>query len=597
MASAEKCAAVDGGDKTGAKTESSVKLNKALSCPGAGAKPIFETSSQPRPKRGATISPSSSRTSGNISGIQIYGSRYCNSFATGDSARALRRLETFPEESLSPNESRSPQAVPAQQTSGQGCKLQAYGGVVSPRRRAATAREASTREPERAVCEPTQPLPAQRAPVLSERQSALSVDVDADVALPQNVGLGRWVSGFRNGEFEAAGSRTTADTVSWPTHPDAYTMICPLGKGSFATVWKATCQVQISGSPVMREVAIKFVDLEKFDHIWDYIENEIVTMLQLRHRNIVRVLASFVVETYIWIVLPFFRCGSALHLLKTVSPVGFRDPVLVATILYQTVQGLIYFHANHHVHRDIKADNILISSTGRVSLGDFGVSATIPYMSAEPELEPPGKKRSESMTHKRPTSIVGTPCFMAPEILSQGVAYGYKVDIWSLGITTMELIYGRAPYTDMSRAAVLDKIVAEPAPSLDYYRKLHIGFQATGSNPADWLHLRSFVECCLAKNESNRATAAEILSHPFLLKYAVKGDQQAEAYLVKHVIKKLPESYFCDLSQRELGSSMEVRAMALDLAESDLDGQKVPPWMLCGNDTGPPFVDEEWNFD
>lgn len=147
------------------------------------------------------------------------------------------------------------------------------------------------------------------------------------------------------------------------------------------------------------EVAIKIVNMELFeDGNMDDIRKEINIMSSCKHENVVSYFVSFIDETDLWLVMPLLGAGSLEEMLHLNFKSGIKDEVLIATILKETLCGLSYFHKMGQIHRDIKAGNIIMDLDGKVYLSDFGVSAHIKS----------GQKR---------TTFVGSPCWMAPEIV------------------------------------------------------------------------------------------------------------------------------------------------------------------------------------
>ena len=148
--------------------------------------------------------------------------------------------------------------------------------------------------------------------------------------------------------------------------------------------------------------------------------------------------------------MPVIDAGSVIDVMRQVRPnnsPGIPDEVTIATILKETLEGLAYLHSNGQMHRDIKAGNILLDIKGNVFLSDYGVSASLKK----------GQKRG---------TLVGTPSWMAPEVCSQS-GHDEKADIWSLGITLIEMAHGQAPWCDLQPVSVIVKIVEADAPKLE----------------------------------------------------------------------------------------------------------------------------------
>lgn len=127
------------------------------------------------------------------------------------------------------------------------------------------------------------------------------------------------------------------------------------------------------------------------------VSREAQTMILVDHPNVLKSHCSFVSDHNLWVVTPFMAGGSCLHILKAAHPDGFEE-VVIATILREVLKGLEYLHHHGHIHRDVKAGNVLIDSRGAVKLGDFGVSACL--------FDSGDRQRSRN-------TFVGTPCWYA----------------------------------------------------------------------------------------------------------------------------------------------------------------------------------------
>ncbi|KAK4421467.1 Serine/threonine-protein kinase fray2, partial [Sesamum alatum] len=220
----------------------------------------------------------------------------------------------------------------------------------------------------------------------------------------------------------------------------------------------------------------------------DDIRREAQTMTLIDHPNIIKAYCSFVVDCNLWVVMPFMAEGSCLHLMKIAYPEGFEESA-IGSILKETLKALEYLHRHGHIHRDVKAGNILMDSNGEVKLADFGVSACL--------FDRGDRQRSRN-------TFVGTPCWMAPEVLQPGTGYDFKADIWSFGITALELAHGHAPFSKYPPMKVLLMTIQNAPPGLDYDRDKRFSKS-----------FKEMVAMCLVKDQTKRPTAEKLLKHPF----------------------------------------------------------------------------------
>ncbi|KAK1438544.1 hypothetical protein QVD17_04353 [Tagetes erecta] len=269
---------------------------------------------------------------------------------------------------------------------------------------------------------------------------------------------------------------------TYTTNPDDYNLLEEVGYGASATVYRA---IYLPNNHV---VAVKSLDLERINSNLDDIRREAQTMSLIDHPNVIRAFCSFVVNQNLWVVMPFMAEGSCLHLMKSAYPDGFEESA-IASILKETLKALEYLHQQGHIHRDVKAGNILLDTNGVIKLGDFGVSACM--------FDTGDRQRSRN-------TFVGTPCWMAPEVLQPGSGYDFKADIWSFGITALELAHGHAPFSKYPPMKVLLMTIQNAPPGLDYDRDKRFSKS-----------FKELVAMCLVKDQTKRPTAEKLLKHSF----------------------------------------------------------------------------------
>ncbi|XP_042510184.1 serine/threonine-protein kinase BLUS1-like isoform X2 [Macadamia integrifolia] len=266
------------------------------------------------------------------------------------------------------------------------------------------------------------------------------------------------------------------------TNPKDYQLLEEVGNGGSAIVYKA---IYI---PCEEVVAVKCLDLDRCNSNLEDIRKEAQTMLLIDHPNVIKAYCSFVVEHNLWVVMAFMAEGSCLHLMTVAYPDGFEESV-IGSILKETLKALEYLHRHGHIHRDVKAGNILLDSNGEVKLGDFGVSTCM--------FDKGDRQRSRN-------TFVGTPCWMAPEVLQPGSGYDFKADIWSFGITALELAHGHAPFSKYPPMKVLLMTIQNAPPGLDYDRDKKFSKS-----------FKDMVSMCLVKDQTKRPTAEKLLKHAF----------------------------------------------------------------------------------
>ncbi|XP_059299730.1 uncharacterized protein LOC132052278 isoform X1 [Lycium ferocissimum] len=287
----------------------------------------------------------------------------------------------------------------------------------------------------------------------------------------------------------------------YPIGSEQYTLYEEIGQGVSALVHRALC------IPLNDIVAIKILDFERDKCDLSCVSREAQIMVLVDHPNVLKSHCSFVSDYNLWVVMPYMAGGSCLHILKAAYPDGFKE-VVIATVLRETLKGLEYLHDHGYIHRDVKAGNILIDSHGGIKLGDFGVSAYL--------FDSGDRQRLRN-------TFVGTPCWMAPEVMEQLHGYDCKADIWSFGITALELAHGHAPFSRYPPMKVLLMTLQNDPPRLDSERDRKFSKS-----------FRQMVASCLVKDPSKRPSAKKLLKHPFF-KQARSND-----YIARTLLEGLP---------------------------------------------------------
>ncbi|XP_069566743.1 TRAF2 and NCK interacting kinase a isoform X7 [Brachyistius frenatus] len=250
------------------------------------------------------------------------------------------------------------------------------------------------------------------------------------------------------------------------------------------------------------------------------------------HRNIATYYGAFVkknppgIDDQLWLVMEFCGAGSVTDLIKNTKGNSLKEE-WTAYICREILRGLTHLHQHKVIHRDIKGQNVLLTENAEVKLVDFGVSAQL------------------DRTVGRRNTFIGTPYWMAPEVIAcdenPEATYDFKSDLWSLGITAIEMAEGAPPLCDMHPMRALFLIPRNPAPRLKS-KKWSKKFQ-------------SFIESCLVKSHSQRPSTEQLLKHPFIRD--LPNERQIRIQLKDHIDRTKKKRGERDETEYEYSGSEE----------------------------------------
>jgi len=231
-------------------------------------------------------------------------------------------------------------------------------------------------------------------------------------------------------------------------------------------------------------------------------------MKSSKHENIVNYFDSYFFDEKLWIIMEYMDRGNLANILQYHNEFPLTE-IQIRFVTWSILNGLSYLHSNHRIHRDLKSDNILLSRSGSVKIGDFGFAAQLT------QVQPKRNTRS------------GTTYWMAPEAI-RGQDYDTSVDIWSLGVLIMEMAEGDPPYIDLPELKALFMICEKGLPHL--------------KEPLNWSkEMKDFLKLCIAMKPSSRPTSEELLSHVWLLQVSNDPNVSRLIPLIKAVKNKKKE--------------------------------------------------------
>ncbi|XP_010577377.1 PREDICTED: serine/threonine-protein kinase 10 isoform X1 [Haliaeetus leucocephalus] len=336
---------------------------------------------------------------------------------------------------------------------------------------------------------------------------------------------------------------------------EVWEVVGELGDGAFGKVYKA------KNKETGALAAAKVIETKSEDELEDYMV-EIEILATCNHRHIVKLLGAFYWDGKLWIMIEFCP-GGAVDATMLELDRGLTEPQ-IQVICRQMLEALHYLHSKKIIHRDLKAGNVLLTQDGDIKLADFGVSA------------------KNIKTLQKRDSFIGTPYWMAPEVVMcetmKDTPYDYKADIWSLGITLIEMAQIEPPHHELNPMRVLLKIAKSDPPTL--------------SCPSKWsLEFRDFLKTALDKNPETRPSAAQLLEHPFVSKVTSNRAlrelvAEAKAEVMEEIEDSRDEAEEDDSSESASPPGKHKRDPS-EASQLSFDGEKPPDSSLPKAVNGP----------
>ena len=267
--------------------------------------------------------------------------------------------------------------------------------------------------------------------------------------------------------------------MSFPHLQTQYELLHEVGIGHMSDIYMARCVTN------NRLVALKMIDL---DGSVDFssLRTGASVWSTTTHPNLLSYYGSFLNGPSLWIIFEYMDCGSCFDILKFDNPTGFRDEVLIATILKNVLNFLVHFHQTKGIHRNLKSEYIFVSTNGEVKVGGLWAAGNLIQR---------GIRRTVTFSN------VGINEYTAPEMLLDR-GYNEKVDIWSLGMIAIELACGKTLFSGLTQIEQMQRLM-----------KWNFVVPEALNISKDF---QDFLRCCLNGDPAKRSSAAELLKHSFI---------------------------------------------------------------------------------
>ncbi|XP_065359321.1 serine/threonine-protein kinase PLK4 [Calliphora vicina] len=269
-------------------------------------------------------------------------------------------------------------------------------------------------------------------------------------------------------------------SCGWGESINEYEVMNLLGKGGFASVYKARCL------KTQQLVAIKMIDKKLIQGaaMANRVRQEVEIHSRLKHPSVLELYTFFQDVNYVYLVLELAQNGELQRYMKQVMRRAMSEPE-AASILRQVVAGLLYLHSHQIMHRDISLSNLLLSEDMHIKIADFGLATQL--------------KRPD----ERHVTMCGTPNYISPEVVSRA-SHGLPADVWGLGCMFYTLLVGQPPFDTDAVQATLNRVVMS-----DYHIPSYISFDA-----------RDLIDKLLKKNPIERISLEQVLQHAFMQRFA-----------------------------------------------------------------------------